>query len=467
MKPFRLLTIAAFAAAIVPRLAHKGMFVDGVTYAAIARNLAIGRGSFWAPAYTATIYPEFHDHPPFGFWLQSLWFRLLGDHLFVERAYTVTVAVLTALLITVVWRRLTRESSTFKYEWLPVLLWLVMPVVSWSIVGNLLDTTMCFFTTAAVAAVVYAELASSAAASGFWGALSGVCVVAAVLTKGPVGFFPLAAPVILAPLTSSWGRRTTGLAGQWLTVGACAAALFGSGTARANLELYLHLQVLAALTGRREMSGSSLTILKELVQGVALPIAILSGLCLAIARRFVRPSREHAVWATSLLLVALAGTLPILASTKQAGHYLVPALPLYAIAAAGLLASTVAVAVERTRASAIGGLSALLVVVTLVAAFSPGVGRDRRRMATLDAIDGAIPRGATLGICPESNGDWGLHAWFERRFDVSLDARGGQQREWFLQAAGNPSQCVPPTCQPVTDRTRELIVLKCGRPETR
>ena len=75
MKPFRLLTLAALAAALVPRLAQRGMFVDGVTYAAIARNLAEGRGTFWSPHYTATLYSIFHEHPPLGLWLESLWFR--------------------------------------------------------------------------------------------------------------------------------------------------------------------------------------------------------------------------------------------------------------------------------------------------------------------------------------------------------------------------------------------------------
>ena len=105
IKSFRILTLAVFAAATVPRLAQRGMFVDGVTYASIARNLSEGRGSFWSPSYTASIYPQFHEHPPFGFWLQSLWFRVLGDHLFVERAYSLTAAVGTALLIALIWRR--------------------------------------------------------------------------------------------------------------------------------------------------------------------------------------------------------------------------------------------------------------------------------------------------------------------------------------------------------------------------
>ena len=168
MKPFRLLTFAVLALAILPRLAHRGMFVDGVTYASIARNLAQGQGSFWSPFYTATIYPQFHEHPPLGFWLQSLWFRVLGDHLFVERLYAVTIGLATAVLLAAIYRQLHIDAATEASpadrhadrpgrldgmpvparsqssvdrsppaaggeapDWLPVILWIAAPVVSW------------------------------------------------------------------------------------------------------------------------------------------------------------------------------------------------------------------------------------------------------------------------------------------------------------------------------------------------
>jgi len=92
------------AAALLPRLAHRGMFLDGLTYASIARNLAEGRGRFWEPSYTATIYPVFHEHPPLGFWLESLYFRAFGDHWWVERLYCATAAVAIALLVARIWR---------------------------------------------------------------------------------------------------------------------------------------------------------------------------------------------------------------------------------------------------------------------------------------------------------------------------------------------------------------------------
>ena len=55
---------------------------------------------------------------------------------------------------------------------------------------------------------------------------------------------------------------------------------------------------------------------------------------------------ELALW---FALLGLAGTLPILASAKQAGHYLVPAVPLFAVAGALFLGPTVGEAIDRNR----------------------------------------------------------------------------------------------------------------------
>jgi 4-amino-4-deoxy-L-arabinose transferase-like glycosyltransferase len=467
-----MLTLAVFAAVTLPRLAQRGMFVDGLTYASIARNLSEGRGSFWTPSYTATIYPQFHEHPPFGFWLQSVWFRVLGDHLWVERGYSLAAALGTALLIAWIWRRLNRASSrgggpsfASDLEWLPVLLWILVPVVSWAIVGNLLETSMSMLTTAAVAAAVGAAVAARPLASAGWGIVSGFCVVAAALTKGPVGLFPLAAPVVFW-LISGPRRAWASLAGQWGTVALCAFALVSSDVPRASLAQYLDQQVLASIGGRREMSAGSWTIVIQLVSGVLAPMILAGGLIVVASRRFARPPRPQLARAAAMFVLGLAGTLPIVASVKQAGHYLVPAVPLYALAAASLFAPTVAAASARFVAPRlerfVNVVSALVLLIAIGVSYMPGQERDRTRLADLDVLAGVLPKGATIGICPESNGDWGLHAWFERRFQVSLDAAQGSGREWFLATAPAQPGCPPVDCTPATEPGRQLVLMKCA-----
>src|SRR6266571_4350347 len=214
------------------------MFLDGVTYASIARNLAEGRGRFWALHYTETIYPAFHEHPPLGFWLQSLWFRIFGDQWFVERAYSAAAAALVGVFIVITWRAARAVPGARDQDWLPVALWMAAPVVSWTIVGNLLETTVAVFVIAAVAVLIagqpvredrrtrvpswdFAASGSVAAALGR-GCSSGLCIVAATLSKGPVGLFPLAAPFALGLLPERRGRwMWAGSAGQWTILGVC------------------------------------------------------------------------------------------------------------------------------------------------------------------------------------------------------------------------------------------------------
>ena len=75
----RLAVVALLLALTIPRMAQRGMFSDGLLYATIARNMAIGVGSLWAPSYTQTAWTEFYEHPPLGLALEAVAFHALGD----------------------------------------------------------------------------------------------------------------------------------------------------------------------------------------------------------------------------------------------------------------------------------------------------------------------------------------------------------------------------------------------------
>jgi hypothetical protein len=230
----------------------------------------------------------------------------------------------------------------------------------------------------------------------------------------------------------------------------------------------VNIQIVASIAGTREISASSFTMLKELVQAVMLPIVAVGLMAIALARGGVTLSSHDRRQALPVVLLALSGSLPILVSAKQAGHYLVPAVPLFALAAAIALAPTIAASTEhisRSGSRRLAALTAILTLATVAGAVWPTLGRDRARLDNLDAIDSAVPRGATIGVCPEANSDWGLHAWFERRFHVSLDARPGQRHANFLKTAPARSGCPPAECIATTSSARDLVMLECPRPE--
>lgn len=105
-----------------------GMFVDGLLYADISRNMAEGLGSFWKPHFTEVIYPEFYEHPPLALGLQSIFFYVFGDSIYVERIYSLSTYIIVGYLIALIWKKLTGEKKT---GWIPIFLWIITGGIAW------------------------------------------------------------------------------------------------------------------------------------------------------------------------------------------------------------------------------------------------------------------------------------------------------------------------------------------------
>ena len=228
-----LLTAALFAARLLPGLVQPGMFFDGVTHATIARNLAIGVGDVWHPVFSPADGTGYHEQPPLGFLLESFFFRVCGDHFWVEKLYSASTGLATGLLIAAVWRRLvggvvdaggrpvvgaagsggprrTFATALRDCDWLPVALWIGLPGWGWMFENNLLENTLGLFAVAAVYALVRSS--EGGRAKLLWLAVGAASIAAAVLSKGPVGLYPLATPLIacLAPASATPRRRHRG-----------------------------------------------------------------------------------------------------------------------------------------------------------------------------------------------------------------------------------------------------------------
>ena len=122
------------------------MFLDGVTYAAISKNLANGIGTLWQPQYTATFNQEFYGLPPVFFIIQSLFFKLLGNHFMVERLFSFGMLLLSGYALVLLWRTVTKPINLHQYAWLPLILWITIPQVAWTYTNNMLETMVeCLF----------------------------------------------------------------------------------------------------------------------------------------------------------------------------------------------------------------------------------------------------------------------------------------------------------------------------------
>lgn len=448
MNSYRWLAFAVMTALILPRIAQRGMFLDGITYAVIARNMAVGVGSLWRPSFSETVYPVFYEQPPLGLWLQSLAFRVLGDHLFVERLFSVLVFALTGLTMMAIWRRVLRP----RYDSLPIFFWAVPSVVTWAAINNILEVTQGLFAAFAVYCVIRAAERIPAGTAAAWTLGASGCVVAACLTKGPVGLFPLATPLFLL-LRAPEGRPRVAralaiVASMALLCCAAAGALWTAEAPRAALEGFARTHLVPAMSGERGVPRRSSDIARHLTLGVW---ARMAGVAIVLwfARRKHTPLTPLPRMTLVFFLIGLSASVPILTSPVLAGHYFVPSIPFFALAAAALSLPAVQTfarppSERRSRVPLVVGVALVGLALIVPALHGPFEPRDVRLLAGLDAIAPIVPNATTIGTCRASAADWGLHSYMQRFFRVSLEGEDVPGRGWFLireEACAAPAGC--------------------------
>ena len=189
-------------------------------------------------------------------------------------------------------------------------------------------------------------------------------------------------------------------------------------------------------------------------------MAALLGLCWWLARpaRGSPPaaSTDRAAAGAFMLLGACAAG-PFVFSAKLSGHYLLPAVPMFALGFACLAAAFVDDQRARVRKT--------LIVVVLLAVVVLASRRERRDDALirdLAAIEHVMPRAVIVGACPHPRAavDWGLHTYVQRWYRVSLDARGQPVNGWFLRS--DAACAVPESCAQAAGGTN-LTLFRCGQ----
>ena len=196
--PFQLFTLAIFIILIVPLLVQDGMFMDGVLYAAVAKNQANGFGDFWFPMFAETWNKHgvntFHEHPPLVFGIQAVFFKVLGNGIWVERFYSFLTAIGTTWLVHLNWKVIVgKDSKLVPFSWLAILLWIIIPVVFWSFQNNMHENTMGLFILASTYFCFKFYFEKPNYQYLIW---SSVFIFLATFCKGVPGLFPIAIPFL-------------------------------------------------------------------------------------------------------------------------------------------------------------------------------------------------------------------------------------------------------------------------------
>lgn len=429
----------------------RGMSLDGITYATIARNMALHAGDLWHPFYTATLLNPFYEQPPLALWLQSLLFRLCGDQWWVERVYSALTVVPTSIALVVIWRTLlVDQPQAQRFAWLGLALWVLMPGWFWIYRHNYLENTLGVFTAVAVLASLKAMQPQCRWPA--WTLLAALSLVAALGSKGPVGLFPLVTPAI-AWLTLGRGNGRQAARVQLLLCGlliVLGAAVCTSPDARDFLAAYYQRQVVSSLQGQREMvdSGLGRFYLLWALGNHLLPSAAVAAVLVLVGRRCGAGSGREALRpAMFCLATGLSASLPIMLSPKQTGYYAAPSWPYFTLALAlGCLPAAVALADRWAAAANIGRVARALRwggagLVTLLIVSSPAwYGRTQRDTELIDDVERIgqiVGDHQTIGTPASLRREWSLQAYLYRWHYISLDSTEGT-RAFRLEKADRP-----------------------------
>ncbi len=400
---------ALFLALVSGSLTTTGMFMDGLIYSNVAANMADGIGTFWHPTYTATHHPDFYQHPPLALGLLALFYKVLGTHIWVTKLYMVLTMLLCAWLTVKLWVRLggRREDG-----WMPLLLWTLMPTVTHFANHCLLENTMVLFVLGAILLLLRTKR------NALNGMLAGLLLVAAFLTKGFTGLFPLVLPLLLwlfdrknLSFKAMLVQSVCIVMGLLLPLVVIALAV---PEARDYFSNYMLHQVMA---GWSQGEVHRWQILVYFLRSTAIAIGLV--LLVAIVNKGVgqKPSREQwAMWA----LVACA-VLPMMVSTRQREFYLLTAMPMVAVLLALLIEEPVARWLKPSKVLAYVALALMLGAVVLNIVRFGGEGRDVQLQRDLEVIAPQLERGEIVTVPTPLYFDYKLQGYYYRECRVSLD----------------------------------------------
>ena len=423
---FWVLVIGLSGIFLLPELIRGGMYYDGMAYSLISRNMAYGYGSFWEPMFTPVIWPIFYEHPPAGFGLQSLLFRLLGDGWYVERLFALLVFIVSVLLIRKLWvqaHRLSASSSARELDWLPVFLWVLAPSVGSVYARNMLEGIVTFLTVGAILLMVKTLQKNK---GNFLFVVAGILCAVAFLTKGFTGLFPWAVPFLWWLVYRDTGFSKM-LLRSILLVGSSLAfvgLLLLDETAFHSMSQYLDQQVFRAIRGERELAtyGRFHILIKmagELFYMVLPLVLVLVLVPKAKWRLCWQAVDKKAVvfW----VLVGASASLPVMISLKQFSYYVVPAYPFFALALAMVIKAfweqlQSAEGAENQWRKVVRPLALLVMLSAVILGVSCiGKSRDTALLADVAAIGKYQTTAGTFYNCLDSlEGNHNLQAYLFR-----------------------------------------------------
>lgn len=431
------LFVTCFSLCIISdELFSDGMFMDGLLYADISRNMAESLGSFWQPHLTHTLFNEFYEHPPLALWLQSIFFNLFGDNIYVERFYSLLTYLIVGYLIVLIWSKLTRDNKT---GWIPLFLWLNTSGITWAAANNILENTMSIF----VCLSVLFYLNSLKKRRFLWLVLSGISLFLGLLTKGLLCLYIWGIPFIMWAFIRKRSFQQMILDSVIIvtfTILPIALLFFGVPKAQNSILNYFNSQVIGSIQNIQTVD-SRFAIIGEFIKSISIPLIFGLIIMIVFFLKKVKKSlfNENLREALMFLTIVLSGVIPIMISMKQRGFYILTVYPLFSIGLAYYLYPLIKPVFDKLKTNQKGfkifkGMTFGIILgsIGLSANQINRIGRDKDIILDSKAVIDIVGRNTTINICPEIHSIWSLHGYMSRYGNISLDDNQNNIHQYYL-----------------------------------
>jgi hypothetical protein len=432
--PFYLSVFGIILIIISPSLLSDGMFLDGLLYAVISKNLANGIGDFWHLHLTKTLSPIFFEHPPLAFGLQSLFFKILGDSIFVEKLYSFLTYVVTGIIIVKIWKKLIVNNSN-QTAWLPLLLWITIPLVFWAIPNNMLENTMMIFTSLSVLFI----LKSFENRRFLYLFLAGLSLFGAFLCKGFVGLFTFSFIFWIFIIKRNINFKRFFIDTSVLFFSALLPLIvlyFTVPESIDNILAYINKQVVGSVQNVQTVETRFFILIRLFLELIPMFLLIILPVAFTFKVKF---SNSNIKWFWIFLLLGLSGVIPIMISMKQRGFYILATFPLFSIAFALLIVERVDYLMKKINTKGVkfkiykyASILIFAIGVSLVLYNSNKIGRDKDKIEDVHSVGDIVSKNTIIAIEPKIRTDWSLHGYFARYYSISLNHNVSANEKYLL-----------------------------------
>jgi len=432
--------VAIFTWLVVVPLMQDGMFSDGIGYAAVSRNLAQGTGTWWEPEFSQTFFNHFHQQPPLMLWLQSFFFRITGESIYPERIYCLLEGIIMLCLIGYSWKKLNPDPDIKHMTWLPQLLWLMVPIISWGLKNNLTENTMVIFDWLAVLFMIQFMEKKNEALNFL---LASIFLFGASFTKGIQGLFPIAVPACyyLCLHKISFRKMLIITVSFGVTIATFYLFLFQIPGALESFKEYARDRLAGFPKTPTAATSNRLWLLSRIGIEVSVPLAFsLIVVVVTSGKNFLKnlnvKENHNAIF---FICVGLTASIPLLISFEQRGFYLITSMPFFVMGIAIMVASSFkrgaeSWSVRLNRYFLIRTMSILFLLSGIVFTFMKAgkIKRDQDTLTDVYRLRQEVGRNGIVGTSALTASQWSLQAYCARYANISL-AEGCDTCRFYLQ----------------------------------